>query len=74
MRHAEGVRQHGAKPPAHAFNSITRGWAGGAQHRSDSAARSTPTRAQRGTRPKEKSESILKPCKITLISIMQGQH
>ncbi|MCS7077563.1 MAG: hypothetical protein NZ455_12680 [Bacteroidia bacterium] len=25
---------------------------GGAQHRSDSVARSTPTRAQRGTRPK----------------------
>ncbi|MCS7077306.1 MAG: hypothetical protein NZ455_11385 [Bacteroidia bacterium] len=25
-----------------------------AQHRSDSAARSTPTRAQRGTRPKNK--------------------
>ncbi|MCS7076590.1 MAG: hypothetical protein NZ455_07775 [Bacteroidia bacterium] len=27
-----------------------------AQHRSDSAARSTPTRAQRGTRPKNKAD------------------
>ncbi|MCS7076645.1 MAG: hypothetical protein NZ455_08050 [Bacteroidia bacterium] len=26
-----------------------------AKHRSDSAARSTPTRAQRGTRPKKQS-------------------
>ncbi|MCS7076858.1 MAG: hypothetical protein NZ455_09125 [Bacteroidia bacterium] len=27
----------------------------GVQHRSDSAARSTPTRAQRGTRPKKQN-------------------
>ncbi|MCS7077830.1 MAG: hypothetical protein NZ455_14060 [Bacteroidia bacterium] len=33
VRHAKGVRQHGAKPLAHALNPITRGWAGGAQHR-----------------------------------------
>ncbi|MCS7029347.1 MAG: hypothetical protein NZ519_11345 [Bacteroidia bacterium] len=33
----------GAKPLAHALNPITRGWAGGAQHRSVSVARSTPT-------------------------------
>ncbi|MCS7075251.1 MAG: hypothetical protein NZ455_01005 [Bacteroidia bacterium] len=29
-----------------------------AKHRSDSAARSTPTRAQRGTRPKNSKKSI----------------
>ncbi|MCS7075740.1 MAG: hypothetical protein NZ455_03480 [Bacteroidia bacterium] len=41
MRHAEG---------ASAVRSV-------AQHRSDSAARSTPTRAQRGTRLKNKFRS-----------------
>ncbi|MCS7076441.1 MAG: hypothetical protein NZ455_07020 [Bacteroidia bacterium] len=40
MRHAEGVRQHGAKPLAHALNPITRGWAGGGVA---PLARSTPT-------------------------------
>ncbi|MCS7077290.1 MAG: hypothetical protein NZ455_11305 [Bacteroidia bacterium] len=45
----------GAKPPAYALNPITRGWAGGAQHRQPVARRPcghtrsvTPTR----TRPK----------------------
>ncbi|MCS7076250.1 MAG: hypothetical protein NZ455_06060 [Bacteroidia bacterium] len=56
MRHAEGVRQHGAKPLARALNPVTRGWAGGAQHRQPVARRPcghersvTPTR----TRPKK---------------------
>ncbi|MCS7076949.1 MAG: hypothetical protein NZ455_09590 [Bacteroidia bacterium] len=47
MRHAKGVRQHGAKPLAHA-QTLAQGVGGwGAAP----LARSTPTRAQRGTRP-----------------------
>ncbi|MCS7076512.1 MAG: hypothetical protein NZ455_07380 [Bacteroidia bacterium] len=41
----------GAKPLAYTLNPINRGWAGGGVAPS---ARSTPTRAQRGTRPKTK--------------------
>ncbi|MCS7078185.1 MAG: hypothetical protein NZ455_15845 [Bacteroidia bacterium] len=43
------MRQHGAKPLAHALNPTTRGWAGGAQHRQPAARR--PERSE-GTRPK----------------------
>ncbi|MCS7077857.1 MAG: hypothetical protein NZ455_14195 [Bacteroidia bacterium] len=32
----------GAKPHAHALNPITRGWAGGAQHRQPAARRPCP--------------------------------
>ncbi|MCS7076697.1 MAG: hypothetical protein NZ455_08315 [Bacteroidia bacterium] len=39
MRHAEGVRQHGAKPLAHAL-TLVQGWAGGGVA---PLARSTPT-------------------------------
>ncbi|MCS7076078.1 MAG: hypothetical protein NZ455_05190 [Bacteroidia bacterium] len=49
MRHAEGVRQHGAKPLARAF-TLAQGVGGWGVAPS---ARSTPTRAQRGTRPKK---------------------
>ncbi|MCS7075644.1 MAG: hypothetical protein NZ455_02990 [Bacteroidia bacterium] len=51
MRHAEGVRQHGAKPPE-TLSLLPRGW-GAAP-----SARSTPTRAQRGTRPKKYQKSF----------------
>ncbi|MDW8345809.1 MAG: hypothetical protein RML94_02540 [Bacteroidia bacterium] len=51
MRHAEGVRQHGAKPLAYVF-TLAQGW-GAAP-----LARSTPTRAQRGTRPKNTKKYI----------------
>ncbi|MCS7076046.1 MAG: hypothetical protein NZ455_05030 [Bacteroidia bacterium] len=54
MRHAEGVRQHGAKPLAQSF-TLAQG-VGAAP-----LARSTPTRAQRGTRPKKyKSQLYVK--------------
>ncbi|MDW8347119.1 MAG: hypothetical protein RML94_09205 [Bacteroidia bacterium] len=49
MRHAKGVRQHGAKPLAHSF-PLAQGVGGWGVA---PLARSTPTRAQRGTRPKK---------------------
>ncbi|MCS7076218.1 MAG: hypothetical protein NZ455_05900 [Bacteroidia bacterium] len=41
------------RSPPHTLKPLPRGWAGGAQHRSDSVARSTPTRAQRRDTPKK---------------------
>ncbi|MCS7075625.1 MAG: hypothetical protein NZ455_02890 [Bacteroidia bacterium] len=40
-----------------------------AKHRSDSAARSTPTRAQRGTRPKNKFNLSNQSYSIIFISL-----
>ncbi|MCS7075380.1 MAG: hypothetical protein NZ455_01660 [Bacteroidia bacterium] len=47
MRHAKGVRQHGVKPLAHT-QTLAQGVSG---RGAAPSASSTPTRAQRGTRP-----------------------
>ncbi|MCS7075556.1 MAG: hypothetical protein NZ455_02545 [Bacteroidia bacterium] len=75
MRHAEGVRQHGAKPLAHALNPITRGWAGGAQHRQPVARRPCPherSETWARTRPKLllSSSSFLPPKLFAIISLL----
>ncbi|MCS7077842.1 MAG: hypothetical protein NZ455_14120 [Bacteroidia bacterium] len=43
MRHAEGKPSGLVRSPSPTLLLLPRGWAGGAQHRSDSVARSTPT-------------------------------
>ncbi|MCS7076688.1 MAG: hypothetical protein NZ455_08270 [Bacteroidia bacterium] len=53
------MRQHGAKPSP-TLKPLPRGWAGGAQHRSDSAARSTPTLPARAQRDVGKDTPIIK--------------